>query len=149
MLAVAKAQKIMDSQPVEEQKPDGKDEADIARGSSFSSNFTASPTTTADDSPKGMRKVLSNGSLSGGASPVNPVLEKSASGDQLSKQNAASRSVGSTNAALSEVSEALRERGSRIQAVGEKSEALMEVRSIFILVIFYTISNLFLVITLC
>lgn len=131
-LAVAKAQKVMDSLPPEEDsRPLSPTGGNGTRETSFSSGYTVSPTTTADDgSPKGMRKVLSNGSLSGGLSPADRSLVKSKSGDQLNKQAAVaatSASMGSTSAAVNEIAEALQERGSKIEAVTEKSEALMEV----------------------
>lgn len=133
-IAVAKAQKILDSLPPEKDSsaisPTTKEGTDSFRSSFSSGDQAESPLVGTDDtSSHGMRKVLSNGSLSsGGHTPVS-TLEKSTSSDQLNKQAAASvgsRATGATTAA-NEVAEVLLERGLKLEAVSEKAEALSEV----------------------
>lgn len=129
-IAVAKAQKIMDAAAPEEEL--GRPMSPLGKEDGACTSEYPSPLTTEEGSPMGLPKVKSSGSLAGGFSPVNPILEKSASTDQLAKQQhsaalSASKSFNSANNAVNEAGEALRERGVKLQAVGERSEALAEV----------------------
>jgi hypothetical protein len=141
-LAVAKALKIMAAAPPEEDtrpmSPGGSATAGESDKASFSSGQASPSTTVEEEGGRGLHKVMSSGSLSGGFTPVSAAhahLEQSASMDNLSRQSgavaSASKSFSAANGAVSEVAEALGERGAKLAAVGEKSEALMEGASDF------------------